>query len=121
MSSDEADALTANTAFYAAFAGRDMEAMAALWSHQLTVTCIHPGWQTLSGREDVLRSWQGILANPEQPRIVSGGAEVRIVGDLAVVLCRELVGGNPLVATNVFVREGGAWRLIHHQSGPVAG
>jgi len=36
------------------------------------------------------------------------------------VICRELVGGSPLAATNVFVREDGAWRLLHHQSGPVA-
>jgi hypothetical protein len=83
------------------------------------VTCIHPGWGALHGRTAVLESWHAILANPEQPRIVAGGAEVRLLGDLALVLCRELVGGNPLAATNLFVREAGGWKLLHHHSGPV--
>jgi hypothetical protein len=38
-----------------------------------------------------------------------------------MVVCRELVGGSALVATNLFVLEGGRWRLFHHHSGPVAG
>ncbi|MFQ5786213.1 MAG: nuclear transport factor 2 family protein, partial [Alphaproteobacteria bacterium] len=25
-----------------------------------------------------------------------------------------------LVATNVFVREGAAWKMVHHQAGPTA-
>jgi hypothetical protein len=40
-------------------------------------------------------------------------------GDTAIVLCRELVGGSPLIATNIFVREDEGWKLLHHQSGPV--
>jgi hypothetical protein len=35
------------------------------------------------------------------------------------VICRELVAGSPLVATNVFVLEDEGWKLVHHQSGPV--
>jgi hypothetical protein len=29
------------------------------------------------------------------------------------------VPGARLVATNVFVREGGAWKMVHHQAGPL--
>lgn len=116
---DEDGVLAANAAFYAAFNGRDMAAMDALWSADEAVSCIHPGWNVLSGREAVLGSWRGILANPEQPRIVAGGAEVHIGGELAVIVCRELVAGSPLAATNVFLREDGGWKLLHHQSGPV--
>ena len=56
----------------------------------------------------------------EQQRIVSGGASVTLLGDTALVLCRELVGGAALIATNLFVREDGDWRLLHHHSGPVS-
>jgi hypothetical protein len=80
---------------------------------------VHPGWNVLEGRAEVLDSWHSILGNPNQPRIVTGGATASVFGDIAVVICRELVAGSPLVATNVFVLETGDWRLLHHQSGPV--
>ena len=117
----EGAVLAANEAFYRALASADAEAMDAIWARRAPVTCLHPGWTLLSGRGAVLESWAAILANPNQPRIVGGGASVSPLGaDAALVLCREVVSGAPLYATNVFVREDGAWRLAHHQSGPVA-
>ena len=109
----------ANEGFYRALGGGDMGAMEQVWARIAPVTCLHPGWTLLSGREAVLESWRTILANPNQPRIVGGGASVTVFGDAAVVLCREVVSGSPLYATNVFVREEGAWRMTHHHSGPV--
>ena len=112
--------LAANEAFYRAFNQKDPDAMDAVWAAEHEVACIHPGWNALLGRDDVLASWHNILENPNQPRIVIGGAQVVFTGDAAIVLCRELVAGAPLSATNVFVQEGGAWKLVHHQSGGVA-
>jgi len=109
--------LAANEAFYAAFAARDMSAMEALWASGMEVTCIHPGWNVLNGRDAILESWDAILTNPVQPRIITAGAQARLLGDTAIVTCRELVAATPLTATNVFVRERGRWRLVHHQSG----
>jgi ketosteroid isomerase-like protein len=117
---DEDDALASNEAFYRAFNQRDMDLMSALWADTDEVTCIHPGWNALVGRERVLDSWRAILGNPGQSRIVTGGATVTFHDDVAIVLCRELVAGSPLIATNVFVRESEGWKLVHHQSGPVA-
>ena len=115
----EAAALAANEAFYDAFNRKDAALMDAVWAGTPDVTCIHPGWNLLQGREAVLESWRNILSNPGQPRIVTGGATVSLHDALAVVICRELVAGSPLVATNVFVLEGESWKLLHHQSGPV--
>jgi ketosteroid isomerase-like protein len=115
----EGSVLAANEAFYAAFNARDLDAMASLWARQSPVACVHPGWNVLTGREDVLTSWERILSNPDQARIVSGGASVNVIGSLGVVVCREFVGGTPLLATNLFVEEDGAWRMVHHHSGPV--
>jgi hypothetical protein len=115
----ETDVLAANEAFYQAFNQRDMASMEGLWASSAPVSCIHPGWNVLQGREAVLDSWRSILNNPSQPRIVTGGATSSIFDSMAVVICRELVAGSPLVATNVFVREDGGWKLMHHQSGGV--
>ncbi len=116
----EAAVLEANEAFYAAFNHKDVEAMEAAWAGSFEVTCIHPGWNVLQGREPVLESWRTILTNPQQPRIVVGGARVTLMGNVAVVICRELVAGSPLAATNIFTLETGLWKLMHHQSGPVS-
>lgn len=116
---EKAEVLAANEAFYQAFNQKDATLMGQVWAQSEQVTCIHPGWNVIHGRERVLDSWRSILANPDQPRIVTGGADVSFFGQIALVICRELVAGSPLVATNVFVREGDAWKLLHHQSGPV--
>ena len=118
--SEHADVLAANAAFYQAFADRDVPAMAALWASEAPVACIHPAWTVLTGRADVLKSWEGILTNPDAPSIEVRDPVVQRHGDVAIVLCREIVQGNPMEATNVFVREGGAWRMTHHHASAIA-
>ena len=112
--------LNANESFYRAFNQKDFEAMGEVWARTVEVGCIHPGWDIIRGRDNVLESWRGILLNPNQPRIVVGGASVLFVGEAAIVVCRELVATSGLAATNIFIREGPDWKLVHHQSGPVA-
>jgi hypothetical protein len=112
--------LEANDAFYRAFNQKDFAAMDGLWARATPVACIHPGWNILTGREAVMESWRRILSNPDQPKLVNGGAEAVIVGNLAYVTCRELVSGSPLAATNLFILEDGAWKMLHHHSSSVA-
>ncbi len=112
--------IEANQAFYDAFNARDLASMGALWAEGVPVACVHPGWAAVQGRATVLATWEAIMANPDQPRIIAGAAEAHVEGDLAWVLCRELVTGAPLAATNVFTRQDGAWRLVHHHSSPVS-
>ncbi len=115
---DRDDLLAANDAFYAAFNTKDYEAMDRVWAESVTCICVHPGWMTLATREAVMASWAAILGNPGQGKILPGAAIVSIVGETGIVHCRELVAGAGIVATNVFVREGGGWRLaLHHGSG----
>lgn len=116
----EEDVLEANQAFYSAFNAKDIGAMDAVWARGADIGCIHPGWNLLVGREPVMQSWERILENPNQPKIFSGGASVSLLGEVAIVACRELVAGSALAATNIFVREEGAWKLVHHHSGPVS-
>ncbi|HJM74289.1 MAG TPA: nuclear transport factor 2 family protein [Dehalococcoidia bacterium] len=115
-----ADLLAANAAFYAAFNAGDVGAMDALWARSAPVACVHPGWNALAGREQVMESWRGILANAEQPRVFVGAESAHELGDVGYVLCREIVGGGALATTNVFALEDDEWRMVHHHTSPVA-
>jgi ketosteroid isomerase-like protein len=119
--SDREAVLFANEAFYLAFQAKDISAMADAWAHEAPVTCIHPGWSMLEGRESVLESWRGIFEGGNSPDIVCRGPQAFIYGDAATVICFEAVGGGFLIATNIFVREGGRWKIIHHQAGTTNG
>ena len=117
MSQDTA-VLFANEAFYAAFAGRDAAAMDDIWAARDAVTCLHPGWPPLHGREAVMQSWRDILANPDAPDIRCDSARPHVLGEAAYVVCAERLPGGELAATNVFVHERGIWKMVHHQSAP---
>jgi hypothetical protein len=108
--------LAANLEFYRAFTTRDLAAMDAIWARQAPVACIHPGWVALADRDAVMESWQGILSNPNAPRIACYDERVLLYGDTALVVCEEELDGGTLVASNWFVREDGDWRIAHHQA-----
>jgi ketosteroid isomerase-like protein len=120
MSPEEIAVLDANSAFYRAFARRDLAGMESLWATAEPVACVHPGWDPLRGREAVMASWRALLAG-DAPAISCAAASAHVAGDVAWVLCRERIpGAPPVAATNVFVRERGTWRICHHHAGLVA-
>lgn len=109
--------LFANDAFYAAFADGDPAAMDALWARRAPVSCIHPGQTALTDRAAIMASWRDILgAGPATIRAVH--PVVFPIKDAAWVTCHEILPNGTLIATNVFVREDGAWRMVHHHAGP---
>ena len=118
--SDIDSVLFANEAFYVSFASGDADAMDELWSSKAPVSCIHPGWESLIGRENVVESWRSIIRGGA-PAIRCRTPEVFLYGDTATVLCYEEVEGGFLIATNVFVREAVAWKMVHHQAAPTRG
>lgn len=113
--------LAANEAFYQAFRDRDMAAMDAIWARTDSVAVIHPGWHGLNGRKPVMNSWRTILGNPAAPKVRSVKPRAHVYGTTAFVVGYEVLGNGVLIATNIFVREDGAWKMVHHQAGPTAG
>ena len=112
--------LASNREFYRAFRERDLAAMERLWADNIPVACIHPGWDALTSRSDIIDSWRGILANRQSPRIRCQDEAVLFVGETAMVLCHEIIGDQALIATNVLVKQDTSWRLVHHQATPLA-
>ena len=106
--SDEEAVLAANEEFYSAFSTRDLAAMDALWAEETPVACIHPGWDVLLGRDLVMESWAAILGGPGAPQISCEAPRAFVHGASAFVICHEVLAQQGrLIATNVFVREGG--------------
>lgn len=135
---DEAAVRAANTALYDAFETADIDLMGAVWldeepDDELRVTCVHPGWPPVHGRPAVLRSWSMIMANTPYIQFVLTDVTVTVSGDVAVVTCGENIltgieeggeqppgfAGGRAVATNVFRRAAGGWRLWVHHASPV--
>jgi hypothetical protein len=117
---NDADAaLSQNLEFYRAFSTRDIAAMERLWARHAPVSCIHPGWTLITGREEVLQSWHSILSGPSAPSVLCYDESVTLQNGLAMVTCEEELENGTLAATNLFIKENGLWRLVHHHASQI--
>ena len=126
-----AEVEAANAAFYAAFEAADLDAMAALWLDDPETLCVHPGTLPVRGSSAINRSWALIMANTPYIQFFLTDVQVNVLDDVASVTCTENVltadenteqdsfAGARAVATNVFVRREGGWRLWIHHASPV--
>lgn len=121
---DEDAALAANLRFYDAFSSLDILEMDKVWEQSDRVLCVHPGWDVLSGWVNVRKSWQAIFYNTTLMQFNITGGQVVLQGDSAWVLCVEnitsvldgRVSNLAVQATNIFVRAGGGWLMVHHHA-----
>jgi ketosteroid isomerase-like protein len=122
---DRSAVLAANDAFYEAFEAADVVAMARGWEHSDRAACTHPGWQRLTGWDEVGRSWAAILGGGASMQFILTDRRVDVLGDAAIVLVDENIVGTPggsgtVAAVNVFARAGnGSWAMIGHHGSPV--
>lgn len=118
----------ANQLFYRAFESLDLARMDDAWWHDGQVSCIHPGWPLAFGWQEVRGTWRTIFANTSAIRFSVADERVDVRDELAWLLCTERIGssatGGPseaaVLATNVFRREAGVWRLVHHHGSGIA-
>lgn len=111
--------LAVNAAYYTAFTAGDFSKMSSIWADD-DVSCVHPGWPVLIGRQPILESYANILRNPSQEPIEHHNDTALISGNDGRVFCVEVVGGMALAVTNWFRRVDGNWRMIHHQASPIS-
>lgn len=128
---DAADVEAVNTAFYVAFESADLDAMTGLWIDDPETLCVHPGALPVRGTAAINRSWALIMANTPYIQFFLTDVQVSVLNDVASVTCTENVltademtgegsfNGAKAVATNVFVRTAGDWRLWIHHASPV--
>ena len=112
----------AEAAFYDAIERGDIRALADVWSRDENVVCIHPGSSRIEGRREVLESFSEMFA--EAPALGFSITDALQTGNdgLVVHLVREEIEldgqvVSVMVATNIYHREDGGWRmLLHHSS-----
>jgi len=127
----KAAVLAANAQFYAAinkmFTG-EIAPIKAVWSHADDVTYMGPTGQFEHGWKTVLKDWEGQAALKLGGRVEPVEIQVIVGEDLAVVNDYEQ-GENTnangkverlrLRATNIFRKEGGAWKMVGHHTDPL--
>jgi uncharacterized protein (TIGR02246 family) len=127
VSTRQDEVLAANRAYYDAFEALDFARMARIWSDDAPLSCVHPAWELIEGRDEVLASWRRIFASTSEIRFALRDLHVYVAGDTGWVVLIEQIEtrhGEERVAasaqaTNVFVREADGWRLVHHHSAPI--
>ena len=115
----------AEAAFYDAFERRDLDAMTALWDHEAEVSCIHPGGPRLDDIETILDSWRAIFEGGQRLRFERVGVAPTAGTDVAVHCLYEVIRfgerfeqRGTVVATNVYRRTEGGWRMVIHHASP---
>lgn len=116
----------ANERFYRAFESLDINRMAAVWVQAERATCVHPGWDLLSGWDAIRDSWEAIFAHTDYMRFVITDVSVHLYGPVAWVTCVENLSDAPdtlqmvrILATNMYEHSGDTWLIVHHHASPV--
>ena len=125
--SDDGEVVEANASFYRAFETLDIAEMDRVWAHGEHVQCVHPGWPLLSGWDAVRTSWETIFTNTAEMRFTVSDVHAVVGGEVAWVTCTEnilsevagRVSVTAILATNLFERSAGGWRLVHHHASHV--
>ena len=111
----------AEIAFYRAFADSNFELMRAAWDKE-DIVCVHPGGPLMQIPDEILMSWQQILA-------AMGPVDLKVEvvyrlarPDHAIHLVRESFHRRdappqpPVIATNVYRRGQNGWSLCAHHA-----
>ena len=120
----------ASARFYAALnrgLNGDMSALGATWAHGGDVTAMHPMGARVEGWEQVRSSFEqaGSLASGGQVRLrdqlIRAGTDLAYEVGLEegeATMAGERIAFSGQRVTNVYRREGGEWKMVHHHTDP---
>lgn len=116
----------AEAAFYAAFEARSLDAMMNVWANDEHIACLHPLAAPLNGRLAVAAGWKSLFEAAGQFRVqVELAHEIRDAGQVIRIVREYLTIGQeadarpPILATNVYRRDGDGWRMVLHHASPL--
>jgi len=117
----------ASQQFYAALNGMakgDAGDMASIWSHNGSITTMHPIGGREVGWDEVQGPWQQVAQLSSGGQIKINDQLIQVSGDMAYEVGTEtghfkLAGEEIPVdqrVTNVYRREAGEWKIVHHHA-----
>lgn len=123
----EDEVRNASRQFYAgltSMANGDSGSLADIWSHNATVTAMHPIGGREVGWDAVRTSFEKVAELASDGDICLKDQIIRVAGDMAYEAGIEhgqfkLAGQQVIVdvrVTNIYQRESGAWKMVHHHS-----
>ena len=123
----EIEVEAANQKFYKTLDSASLEVMDQIWLHEDWVRCVHPGWDVLTGWEEVRESWNKIFRGDQKMRISTDDVSVCPIGEAVLVTCIENIvvfegadfDSMQAVATNIFINRDGKWLIAHHHASAI--
>jgi ketosteroid isomerase-like protein len=115
----------AEAAFYEALEAADIDAMMQVWADDEDIVCVHPGGARLAGYDKVRDSWAQIFSGGQRLKVMLSD-QVYVQGMMVsvhslqenIAVAGEPRTRHPVVATNIYLRTAGGWRLIAHHASP---
>ena len=125
--SSEDDVRAASARFYAALNGMargDASAMADVWSHDASVTAMHPIGGREVGWDQVRPVWDQVASLASGGQVTLSDQLLSVARDMAYEVGVErgqmTVAGEAVTiehrVTNVYRRQDGAWKMVHHHT-----
>jgi ketosteroid isomerase-like protein len=123
----ENDVQAASEKFYLALNSMlngDASPLSDIWSHNETVTTMHPVGGREVGWNQVRGSWEQVAKIVSEGQVKLDDQFIQVLGDVAYEVGVErgqyTLAGKPVLAdyrvTNIYRRESGAWKIVHHHS-----
>ena len=119
----------ANQAFYAALSARDVAAIRKVWSSDADIQNIGPrsktvdvGWEAQKAAYDsTFAAFPELKVSMPEPRVKVNGSTAWVSGiehaERKTKSGERVTGTN--LGTSIFVKQGGAWRMVYHHASAI--